>query len=281
MGEPFVGSEVVASGELRKSALRTRYTRVFRDVYVSPGTELTPQVRAHAGWLWSRRRGIIAGRSASALYGAKWVAPDEPLEMLHSNRNPLAGLKVRTERIEHDEITLRNGIPVTTLARTALDMGCWYPRDLAVESLDALAAATDLKSADVDLLLQRYAGRQGIHRARVAVELMDAGAQSPKETWLRLMIVDDGMPRPETQIPVFDGPGDPFAFLDMGWKDLMVSVEYDGEQHRLNDWQYRWDLRRAERVQRVGWLNVRVSAGERRDDILRRIRAARASRMSR
>lgn len=281
MGEPFVGSEAVARGEVRKSALRTRYTRVFRDVYVSPGTELTPEVRARAGWLWSRRRGIIAGRSAAALYGAKWVSPGEPLEMLHSNRNPMAGLKVRTERIEHDEITLHSGIPVTTLARTALDMGCWYSRDLAVESLDALAAATDLKPADVDLLLQRYAGRQGVQRARDALELMDAGAQSPKETQLRLMILDDGMPRPATQIPVIDGPGDPFAFLDMGWDDLMVSVEYDGEQHRLNDSQYRWDLRRAERVQRAGWLNVRVSAGERRVDILRRIHAARASRLSR
>ena len=281
MGEPFVGSEAVARGEVLKSALRTRYTRVFRDVYVSPGTELTAEVRARAGWLWSRRRGIIAGRSAAALYGAKWVRPDEPLEMLHSNRNPMAGLKVRTERIEHDEITLHSGIPVTTLARTALDMGCWYPRDLAVESLDALAAATDLKPADVDLPLQRYAGRQGVQRARVALELMDAGGQSPKETQLRLMILDDGMPRPETQIPVIDGPGDPFAFLDMGWDDLMVSVEYDGEQHRLNDSQYRWDLRRAERVQRAGWLNVRVSAGERRVDILRRIHAARASRLSR
>lgn len=281
MGEPFVGSAAVARGEVLKSALRTRYTRAFRDVYVSPGTELTPEVRARAGWLWSRRRGIIAGRSAAALYGAKWVSPGEPLEMLHSNRNPMAGLKVRTERIEHDEITLHSGIPVTTLARTALDMGCWYPRDLAVESLDALAASTDLKPADVDLLLQRYAGRQGVQRARVALELMDAGAQSPKETQLRLMILDDGMPRPATQIPVIDGPGDPFAFLDMGWDDLMVPVEYDGEQHRLNDSQYRWDLRRAERVQRAGWLNVRVSAGERRVDILRRIHAARASRLSR
>ncbi|MGV0743749.1 hypothetical protein [Mycolicibacterium sp. XJ870] len=281
MGEPFVGSEVVASGEIRKSALRTKYTRVFRDVYVSPGTELTPQIRAHAGWLWSRRRGIIAGRSASALYGAKWVDLDAPLEMLHSNRNPLAGLKVRTERIEQDEITLYKGVPVTTLARTALDIGCWYPRDLAVESLDALAAATDLKAADVELLLQRYARRRGVQLARVAVDLMDSGGQSPKETWLRLMIIDDGMPRPQTQIPVYDGPGDPFAYLDMGWKDIKVSVEYDGEQHRLSDWQYRWDLRRAERIQRVGWLNVRVSKGEQRNEIIRRVCAARAARLSR
>src|SRR5258708_1735232 len=61
MGEPFVGSEAVAAGITTHSQLRRRYTRVFRDVYVLEGTELTPALRAHAAWLWSRRRGVIAG----------------------------------------------------------------------------------------------------------------------------------------------------------------------------------------------------------------------------
>ncbi|WP_066899943.1 hypothetical protein [Mycolicibacterium houstonense] len=281
MGEPFLGSEAVASGELRKSALRTRYTRVFRDVYVSPGTELTPLIRARAAWLWSRRRGIVAGNSAAAVHGAKWVDLDAPFEMIHSNRNPIAGLRVRTEEIADDEIVRVDGIPVTSAARTALDIGCWYPRDNAVAALDALARATDLKAADVDLLAQRHARRRGIQRARTALDLMDGGAQSPQETWLRLILIDAGLPRPQTQIPVFDGPGDPFAYLDMGWEDIKVAVEYDGEEHRSSNWRYNWDLRRAERIQRQDWINVRIAAGERKTDILRRVNAARACRVSR
>lgn len=280
MGDPFVGSEAVANGELRKSALRTRYTRVFRDVYVSPGTELTPLVRAKAGWLWSRRRGVVAGNAAAAVHGAQWVDVDAPLEMIHSNRNPIAGLRVRTETIEDDEIVLVNGIPITSVARTALDIASWYPRDDAVAALDALARATDLKAADVDLLAQRYARRRGIRRARKGLDLMDGGAQSPQETWLRLILIDGGLPRPQTQIPVFDGPGDPFAYLDMGWEDIKVAAEYDGEEHRASNWRYNWDLRRAERVQRQGWINVRVAAGQRKADILRRVIAARACRAS-
>ncbi|MCV7068393.1 hypothetical protein H7H51_26605 [Mycolicibacterium farcinogenes] len=281
MGEPFVGSEAVANGELRKSALRTRYTRVFRDVYVSPGTELTPLIRARAAWLWSRRRGIVAGNSAAAVHGAKWVDLDAPFEMIHSNRNPIAGLRVRTEEIADDEIVRVDGIPVTSAARTALDIGCWYPRDNAVAALDALARATDLKAADVDLLAQRHARRRGIQRARTALDLMDGGAQSPQETWLRLILIDAGLPRPQTQIPVFDGPGDPFAYLDMGWEDIKVAAEYDGEEHRSSNWRYNWDLRRAERIQRQDWINVRIAAGERKTDILRRVNAARACRVSR
>ncbi|OMB94569.1 hypothetical protein A5733_13780 [Mycobacterium sp. NS-7484] len=281
MGEPFVGSEAVANGELRKSALRTKYTRVFRDVYVSPGTELTPLIRAKAGWLWSRQRGIIAGKSAAAVHGAKWVPADSPLEMIHSNRNPHAGLHVRTEAIEVDEIVRVDGVPITSVPRSALDIGSWYPRDDAVATLDALARATDLKAADVELLIQRYARRRGVQRARIALDLMDGGAQSPQETWLRLALIDGGLPRPRTQIPVSDGPGDPFAFLDMGWDDIKVAAEYDGEDHRASNWRYNWDLRRAERIQRQGWLNVRVAAGVRKSEILQRVNAARAQRLSR
>lgn len=102
MAEPFIGSEAVANGDVLKSALRTHYTKLFRDVYFSPGAELTPLVRARAGWLWSRRRGIVAGLSASALHGARWVDVTAPLEILHSNRNPLPGLRVRGNRIEDD-----------------------------------------------------------------------------------------------------------------------------------------------------------------------------------
>ena len=49
MGEPFIGSEAVARGDVARPALRTQYTKVFYDVYVQRGTELTPQLRAKAG----------------------------------------------------------------------------------------------------------------------------------------------------------------------------------------------------------------------------------------
>jgi hypothetical protein len=174
MAEPFIGSEAVASGVLVKSALRTQYTKLFRDVYVSPDTELTPQLRAHAGWLWSGRRGIIAGLSASALHGAKWVDVTA-LEITHANRNPLHGIRVRGDDIGEDEVVVIEGVPATTPSRTALDLGCWYPRSEAVAAIDALARATDLKMPDVDLLAQRYPGRRGIRQARATLGLVDAG----------------------------------------------------------------------------------------------------------
>ena len=281
MAEPFAGSEAVARGALSKSALRTQYTKLLRDVYVNRGTELTPQLRAQAGWLWSRRRGIIAGLSASAIHGAKWVDVAVPVEIIHTNRNPLPGLRVRSGRIEEDEVTVVGGIPVTTPARTVLDLGCWYPTGQAVAAIDALVRATDLKAADVELLLQRYPGRRGIRQARTALGLVDAGAQSPKETWLRLLLMHAGLPRPQTQIVIDDEFGDAIAYLDMGWEEVKVAVEYDGDQHRSDRRQYSWDVRRLEMLERRGWIVIRVVAGDQPADIIRRVRAALARRAPR
>ena len=91
-------------------------------------------------------------------------------------------------------------------------------------------------------------------------------------------LIEAGLPRPQTQIPVLDEFGSVFAYLDMGWEDVKVAVEYDGEHHRSDRWQYNWDIRRLERLSNVaGWIVVRVVAGDRPADIIRRVRAARAA----
>lgn len=280
MAEPFIGSEAVANGDVDKSALRTHYRKLFRDVYVEPDVELTPLVRARAAWLWSRRRGIIAGLSAAAVHGAKWVDATAPLEILHNNRNPLPGLRIHSDRLEEDEFTLIDGVPVTTPARTAVDLGCWHPINDAVAVIDDLLRATDAKVAEFQILAERYPGRRGIQSARNAIDLADAGAQSPKETWVRLLLIRAGLPRPQTQIPVSDEVGGSTYYLDMGWENFKVAAEYDGEQHRRDRWQYTWDIRRRETLERLGWMVIRVVVGDRPADIVSRVRAALALRQS-
>jgi hypothetical protein len=119
MGEPFIGSEAVAAGIASDSQLRRHFTRVFRDVYVSQGTELTPALRSRGAWLWSRRRGIIAGFSAAALHGSKWVDTARPVDIIHDNRHSPPGLQIWGDRLESDEFDLMDGVPVTTAARSA------------------------------------------------------------------------------------------------------------------------------------------------------------------
>lgn len=267
----------MAAGTASHNELRRRYRRLLPDVYVSRDAELTPALRAQAAWLWSQRRAVAAGFSACALYGSEAVDAEQPVELIYRNRNHPPGLQVWGDQLQDDEMQTLDGVAVTTPARTALDLACWYPVLTAVPAIDALARVTELKMSDADLLMRRSRGRRGIKRARTSLDLIDAGAESPKESWLRLILVLAGIPRPATQIPV-DEFGVVFAYLDMGWEDLKVAAEYDGEHHRTNRASYEWDQRRRERIERQGWLVVRVIAGQRPAEIISRVRSARASR---
>ena len=187
-------------------------------------------------------------------------------------------MHVREERIDADEICVVDGMPVTTPARTAIDLARRHPLGRAVAAIDALGQVVELKPVDIELLIDRYKGRRGISRARAALRLIDFGAQSPKETWLRLLLIRAGLPAPQTQIAVRDYWGFAEAYLDMGWADVMVAVEYDGDQHRTDRRQYVKDIRRLEMLERRGWIVVRVVAEDHPVDIVRRVRAALAAR---
>lgn len=111
----------------------------------------------------------------------------------------------------------------------------------------------------------RHRHTRGLRQLERALELFDPGAQSPKETWLRLLLMDEGFPRPQTQIPVLGPDGRPKYFLDIGWEDLMLAVEYDGAQHAS---QIGYDIARNEYLAASGWTVVRVAAGHQRAEII-------------
>ena len=100
--------------------------------------------------------------------------------MIWRSGRPPPGIVVRNERIDTDEIIQMGDILVTTPVRTAFDIARHLPRDLAVQHLDSLTRATSVTTAEVLLLAEKYLRARGLPRARIALALMDAGAQSPK-----------------------------------------------------------------------------------------------------
>jgi very-short-patch-repair endonuclease len=258
--------------------LRSRCVAIHPDVYVPTGTDLTAATRAHAAWLWSRRRGVIAGQSASALHGAKWVDHRAPAQLLYEHRRPPAGIRTWSDRVADDEIQLIGAVRTTTPARTAFDLACRNPVGKAVAAIDALTRATRLNVAEAEALAGRYKGHRNIRRARNALQLVDAGAESPRETWLRLLLIEAGYPRPQTQIPVYGEYGDLVAVLDMGWEDLKIAVEYEGDHHRTDRRQFNRDIARFEALTELGWIIVRVTVEDVPGGILRRVAVAWARR---
>ena len=272
MGEVFIGTDALANGRFTRGQLRWNYRPIFPDVYVPKIEAPSLRQRTVGAWLWSRRHGVIAGRAASALHGALWVNDCAPIEMIWRCGRPPAGTVVRNERLEPDEITAVSGVLATTPERTALDLARHLPRDSAVAHIDALARATGVRAVDVLSLVDRYPKARGLRRATAALALMDAGAQSPKESWLRLLLIDAGLPRPRKQIRVSDGFNE--AFIDMGYDEPKVGLDYDGMQHASDRSRYVYDIGRNELIERQGWIDIHVVAEHGRASILHRVREA-------
>lgn len=280
MGEPFVGSEALAGGLLSRHQLRTQYRAVFPNVYLPKQAQPSLEQRIAAAWLWSDRRGTIAGIAAAALHGTKWIDDNVPIELIHVRPRAPQGVLTHRDILLEGEVQTLAGRPVTKPERTAFDIGRRVQRRSAVARLDALARATGFKVDEVLGVAAFHPGARGLRQLETVLELVDPGAQSPRESYLRLLLIDAGLPRPHTQIPVFGVDGLPIAYLDMGWPDLMVAVEYDGDHHRVDRQQYLKDIRRLELLERLGWLIIRVVAEDRPADVVRRVRCALEARLS-
>jgi hypothetical protein len=231
-GQPFIGSEALASGLVNRHELRRYHQAVMPNVYLDKRAEPSLRDRTCAAWLWSRRQGVVSGLAASNLHGSRWVDDDIPVELIYRNARAPQGVITRD---------------------------------------DLLARATDFKAPDVAELASRHGHARGLRQLEVALDLVDAGAESPRESALRLLLIGAGYPRPQTQVPVVSDDGYRQYYLDMGWEELMLAVEYDGDHHRLDRTRFAYEIQRAEDIAEVGWLVIRVAARHRRADVLRRV----------
>lgn len=246
MRQVFIGSETLARGGLTPAALRWNHRRLFPDVYVPAAITPSLHDRAFGAWLWSRRNGVIAGRAAAAMHGARWVDSNIPVELIFRCSRPPPGIVVRNERIDSDEVTQIGGLLVTSVLRTAFDLARHLPRNEAVV--------------------------RGARRAATALSLMDGGAQSPRETRLRLVLVDEWLDPVRTQIKLADGSK--VAYLDMGYDEPMVGLDYEGSHHSTDRGTYVYDIGRAEFIEQQGWHDIRVVSEHSAEFIKFRVRQA-------
>ncbi|MCV7402368.1 hypothetical protein H7K24_19705 [Mycobacterium fragae] len=258
---PFRAAEALDAGALTFRELRRFHAAVYPGVWAPREVELSADQRARAAWLWSGRKGVLAGLSASAMLGAKWIEPATPAELVHTNRRPPPLIIVHTDALLSDEIQAVSGMPATTPVRTAFDLGRRLGRKEAVQRIDALMNATNVKVKDIEAVIGRHRGVRGLRQLCKTLELVDGGAESPYESLTRLLLVQAGFPRPQTQIPVYDEYGFVVARIDMGWPQWRVGVDFEGAHHWTDPRQRDWDVERYAKLSELGWTDVRLTAG--------------------
>jgi very-short-patch-repair endonuclease len=123
-----------------------------------------------------------------------------------------------------DRTTVR-GLPVTGLARTMVDCACvLHEREGLVIADAALRLGAD--PARVERALRARAGCRGVVRARRVLALADVRAESAGETLARWEMLRAGLPAPDLQVPVRTRRC--WRYLDLGWPDRRVGLEFDG-----------------------------------------------------
>ena len=122
--------------------------------------------------------------------------------------------------------------------------------------------------------------RRGMRRMRQALSLLDARAESPMESRLRVLMILGGLPAPEVNRDVVvDGQW--LARPDLCYPDLRIAIEYEGDHHRTDRRQWRSDKRRRRLLEDAGWMVIEVTADDvfgHPDELLERISRACARR---
>lgn len=156
------------------------------------------------------------------------------------------------------EADRRHGMLCTTAARTFCDLA-------SLLSLAELVAAGDfiLRTglASTDELAdaaQHHAARRGRDRLLRALALLDPRAESPKESELRVVLLDHRFPAADLQHVVRDARGGFVARVDLAYPALKIAIEYEGDHHRDRR-QWRRDLARRRRLEALGWTYLTVT----------------------
>ncbi len=215
---------------------------------------------------------------------------------MHATRLGVGGNRHRSTRHVHSGIlssewqTTVDGVHVTTVARTLVDVAKTQPRLAAVTAADAALHRGLCTYEEISDALRSARRHRGAPRARAALNLADGRAESPGETWTRLALTHPSLPPCELQIEVSDEHGRFVGRADGGYVQYGILWEYDGQDkyHRLlAPRQSTLDAVLAEKRREggfteLGWLVRRVDSSDLRLPEALRLRAldaiARASR---
>ncbi|QHC67590.1 hypothetical protein GSU68_14100 [Rathayibacter sp. VKM Ac-2759] len=186
---------------------------------------------------------------------------------------------------QHVEVVRRHGLAVTDPASTWISLGTLLSeRDLLAAADHLLLAPRHPDPADprpyaaLPELTARLVGYHGRGRKRLesVLHLVSTASASRRETWLRSLVREADLPRPEVNAEIHDR-GRLIAVGDLVFRRWKVLAEYDGRQHRTSDAQYARDRERSLALQLAGWIQVVVRAdglGKDRARTVAEIRAA-------
>jgi hypothetical protein len=251
---------------------------VHRGVYAVVGRRLLTK---HGHWMAAvfacGPGSALSFRAGAALWGIRRGSRIEVT--VPRGRRPRGRINLHWADLPDDEVTVREGIPVTTVPRTLLDLSAVLQRD---EWRSALRQAEQLKLTDrlwLGDLLERYPRKPGVPVIREVLEEARHGlgvVRSEFEERFQAFLLGAGLPMPQVNVRI-EG-----MEVDCAWPEQRVVVELDGRAVHDTADAFELDRARDRRLGAAGWRVVRVTwrqlhddAAELAADLRRLLRAAR------
>jgi hypothetical protein len=256
---------------------RNRLHPLYRAVYAVGQRQLKREANWMAAVLAYGPGTVLSHRPG----GAHWqiVRDRGPCQVtLGKSRRSRPGIRVHHAHLQADEITIHEGIPITTVPRTLFDFAAAAPQrelERAINEAEVLHLWDELS---LDRLLDRYPRHKGNRAIRAALSQRRAGAtvtKSDLEEMFITLIDAAGIPRPEINAMV-----EGFE-VDAVWREVRLAVELDGRGPHGTAAAFESDRHRDRVLQVAGWRVVRITYRQMRDtpeSVARDVRLLRAVR---
>ena len=226
-------------------------------------------------------------RAAADLMGVPGFgsAPPEVTIEHGRNRRTALGLIHGSSLLPDRHVTVRNGIAVTTIARTLFDLAGVEPEDKVGRAIDFAISRKMCTLRQINQVFFALAsrGRRGTVAMRTLLEQRGEGYVPPASELERLgrkVFREGGLPMPDFEVEL--GDGDLIGRVDCYWRSALLVVELDSGRYHDGLSARDSDRRRDNRLMASGWRVLRFTW----DDLVNRpvetvatIRAALAHRV--
>lgn len=272
----YAGLDAKAQGLTRTQWARNKRTRIQCGVYAKEGYQ-----PSYNEYLWASARSmptaVLASISAAYVHGMRlpFHATQELRTFIIAPRGTSqyrrAGVKrIGAELLPHETVRYQ-GVQLTSISRTFFDLAQALTVDELVAVADGLlvhhghrskkALITRDELADY---LTSKAGRRGYRSCLAALDLAVEGADSVKETELRLLLQGHGVTGLACNQPIRNEVGWVLFEPDLSLPELGLSIQYEGEHHNDRR-QVERDIRRKRAVDEAGWEEVRIYKNDLRE----------------
>ena len=262
--EPFSLQQALDAGltrhRLRMLEKHLLVRRVVKGVYVAAQVPDSRSLRCRALLLLTSRHCVGADWTACWVWTGL-LPPnghrDEPAPSIFRQAGHARlrnGICTSGERsFLPEDLTVVDGLTLTTPIRTAWDLGRLAHRDQAIGAIDALLRLGDFSKAQLVGGVERFKGERGVVQLRELAPKGDPRSESPQESTLRLRWLDlPHLPPPTPQVRILVGGIEVYR-LDLGVPELLYGCEYDGDEFHGEDVADNDEARRTDLRRRFGW----------------------------